>query len=220
MITDYEYRVYDAFLMRLTAALRSDPEWHEKELDLSHAWLHEQMKTNLGRSPRDKRQTAIYNQDGVKFNFGQPCFTDKPAYRFGTSEQLKRDNFFFQRFNKEKQAKEKLKLNRVYKSLGKYCPELEEKPSIKVQDEQKKAVSSNQSEQKMPLMQEKYSGAKNVNKTFAGRSNSLAETIVQRTFMKTIGQNKDLNKTVNSSGMSDPMIRLKQKQGRNAQGFS
>lgn len=55
MITDYEYRVYDAFLMRLTAALRSDPEWHEKELDLSHAWLHEQMKTNLGRSPRDKR---------------------------------------------------------------------------------------------------------------------------------------------------------------------
>ena len=54
-ITDYEYRVYDAFLVRLTAALRSDPEWHEKELDLSHAWLHEQMKTNLGRSPRDKR---------------------------------------------------------------------------------------------------------------------------------------------------------------------
>ena len=41
MITDKEYEVYEAFLTRLTIALTSLPDLHEKELDLAHAWLHE-----------------------------------------------------------------------------------------------------------------------------------------------------------------------------------
>ena len=45
MITDKEQEVYETFLTRLTVALTTIPEWHEKELDLAHAWLHEHIKS-------------------------------------------------------------------------------------------------------------------------------------------------------------------------------
>ena len=83
MIADKEQKVYETFLTRLTLALTTIPEWHEKELDLAHAWLHEHIKSI---SPRNDKATTMHNLQGIKFNFGSPLFTDRPSYRSGTSE--------------------------------------------------------------------------------------------------------------------------------------
>ena len=58
MITDKEYEVYEAFLTRLTIALTSLPDLHEKELDLAHAWLHDRIK---GKSPRNYQSNSLRN---------------------------------------------------------------------------------------------------------------------------------------------------------------
>ena len=71
------------------------PQWREKEIDLAHAWLHEAINSIRGISPRHYNTAAIRSPGGEKFKFGRPLHSEKPVYRGGTSEQLKRDNFFY-----------------------------------------------------------------------------------------------------------------------------
>ena len=67
-------------------ALTTIREWREKEIDLAHAWLHEAISSIRGRSPRNYNTAAIRNEEGKKFNFGRPLYSEKPVYRGGTSE--------------------------------------------------------------------------------------------------------------------------------------
>lgn len=103
-ITEIEQRVYEIFLSKLADAIATIPEWREKEIDLAHAWLHSEISRLKGRSPRYYNSGVIMNEEGKRFHFGRPLHSEQPAYEVGSIEQLKRDNFFFQRFNKEKKV--------------------------------------------------------------------------------------------------------------------